>query len=339
MSQNPFPLSSLEELRSLADRLPGADETAREGAIARQAQLTKPVGSLGILEETACHFAAWQGRINPEIKRAQALVFAGNHGVVAQGISPFPQEVTVQMVANFRTGGAAINQLCRAAGADLEVIEIDGLNPTRDFTVEPAMTPEECLAALNTGAAAVDPEADVLLVGEMGIGNTTIAAALAAGVFGGTGADWVGPGTGLNAEGLIRKAGAVDKGVALHGHLDALGVMAALGGREEAAMAGAVLGARAKGVPVILDGFVCCAAVAPLFGADPRLLDHCLVGHASAEPGHVKLLDKLGKTPMIQIGMRLGEASGAAVALLLVRAALECHNGMATFAEAGVTEA
>lgn len=339
MTEPVFPLRSLAEVATLADRLPAPDATMAEAARTRQAQLTKPQGSLGMLEEMVELMAAVRGTARPVIDHAQALVFAGNHGVCAQGISQFPQEVTVQMVANFHSGGAAINQLCRAAGAQLDVIEIDLDKPTADFTQAAAMTEAECLDAINRGAAAVDPAADVLIVGEMGIGNTTIAAALAAGICGGAGADWVGMGTGVNPEGVARKAAAVDAGLARHAGLDPMGTLAALGGREEAAMAGAVLAARAHRILVILDGFVCTAAVAPLHAADPRLLDHCIVGHVSAEPGHRRLLATLGKKPVLDLGMRLGEASGAAVALLVLRAALECHNGMATFGEAGVSSA
>jgi nicotinate-nucleotide--dimethylbenzimidazole phosphoribosyltransferase len=245
------------------------------------------------------------------------------------------------MVANFEAGGAAINQLCRVNGAELSVIALELDRPTADFTQGPAMDEAETLAALNRGAAAVDEAADVLVLGEMGIGNSTVAAALAAALFGGAPQDWVGPGTGSDAEGLARKVSAVSRGLARHaGVLGNAGqVLAALGGREQAAICGAVLAARAARVPVILDGFICTAAASVLHAADPRLLDHCLAGHASAEPGHRRLLAAIGKRPVLEFDMRLGEGSGAALALGILRAALECHNGMATFGEAGVSEA
>lgn len=336
-----FTLASLDEIKTLAARLPTADKDAAAGARARQNSLTKPPGSLGRLEEIAEFMAAWRATARPEIWQAQALVFAGNHGICAQGVNPYPQEVTVQMVANFQAGGAAINQLARVNGADLDVIALDLDRPTGDFTQGPAMNAGDCLDALNRGAAAVNEGADILILGEMGIGNSTVAAALAAASFGGDAAAWVGPGTGSDKAGIARKVDAIERGLNLHA--DAKGnagaILAALGGREQAAICGAVLAARAARIPVILDGFICTAAAAVLHVADPALLDHCLVGHASAEPGHRKLLAAIGKRPVLEFDMRLGEGSGAALALGIVRAALACHNGMATFGEAGVSEA
>ncbi|NYS25374.1 nicotinate-nucleotide--dimethylbenzimidazole phosphoribosyltransferase [Rhodobacteraceae bacterium 2376] len=331
----PFPLSRLEDLLTLP--LPAPDPAAREGAVARQAQLTKPPGSLGRLEELALFMAAWRGNDRPRIDRAQALVFAGNHGVCAQGVNPFPQAVTALMVANFAAGGAAINQLCAVAGADLRVVPLDLERPTADITQGPAMPAAEALAAFNTGAAAVDPGADVLVLGEMGIGNSTISAALAQAVFGGAAADWVGPGTGADAAGMAQKAAVVERAVARHAGLAPLALLAALGGREQAALCGAVLAARMARIPVLLDGFICSAAVAPLHGARPEVLDHCLIAHQSAEPGHARLAAALGKAPLLSLGMALGEGTGAALALNVLRGALACHNGMATFAEAGIT--
>jgi len=330
---------SLAKIAALADTLPAANEGIREAALERQNSLTKPPGSLGRLEELAIFMAGWRDTARPMISLAQALVFAGNHGVCAQGVNPYPQEVTAQMVANFEHGGAAINQLCRANGAALRVIALDLDRPTADFTEAPAMTEAETLDAMNRGAAAVDPQADVLILGEMGIGNSTIAAALTTALFGGRAADWVGPGTGSDDAGIKRKIAAIETGVARHAGLGAMETLAALGGREQAAICGAVLAARALRIPVILDGFICTAAAATLHAADARLLDHCLVGHASAEPGHRRLLAALGKRAVLEFDMRLGEGSGAALALGILRAALECHNGMATFGEAGVSGA
>lgn len=327
---------SLSHVAALANALPVADEGARAAAERRQDSLTKPPGSLGRLEEIALFMAAWQGTERPRAERAQALVFAGNHGICAQGVNPFPQEVTAQMVANFRAGGAAINQLCRANGAELSVIALDLDRPTADFTEGPAMTEAETLEAMNRGAAALDPQADVLTLGEMGIGNSTISAALCAALFGGEVADWVGRGTGSDDAGLRRKIDAITRGLARHRGCSPLETLAVLGGREQAAICGAVLAARAARIPVILDGFICTAAVAPLFAADPRLLDHCLVGHLSLEPGHRRLLAAMGKTAILDFDMRLGEGSGAALALGILRSALACHNGMATFADAGI---
>jgi nicotinate-nucleotide--dimethylbenzimidazole phosphoribosyltransferase len=312
------------------------DESAAAAARARQNSLTKPPGSLGRLEELAVFLAGWQGRERPRLDRAQALVFAGNHGIVAQGVNPFPAEVTALMVQNFRAGGAAINQLCAVAGADLTVVPLALERPTGDFTQGAAMTPEEVAEAMLTGADAVDPEADILLLGEMGIGNSTVAAALAAATFGGGAEDWVGPGTGAEGDVLSRKHAAVTAGLARHGVADARSTLAAFGGREQAAICGAVLKARDLGIPVILDGFICTAAAAVLTRDDPAALAHCLIGHESAEPGHRRLIAALGMRPVLSLDMRLGEGSGAAVALLVVRGAVACHNGMATFAEAGI---
>jgi nicotinate-nucleotide--dimethylbenzimidazole phosphoribosyltransferase len=216
-------------------------------------------------------------------------------------------------------------------------LELD--RPTADFTSGPAMSDAECLAALNAGAAAVDRAADVLVLGEMGIGNSTVAAALAAALFGGEAAAWVGPGTGADTAGIARKVAAIEAGLRLHGGLDPARTLAAFGGREQWAICGAILAARQARIPVLLDGYICTAAAAVLHATDARLLDHCLVGHVSAEPGHRRLLAALGQRAVLDFDMRLGEGSGAALALGIVRAALACHNGMATFGEAGISEA
>ncbi|QAR24876.1 nicotinate-nucleotide--dimethylbenzimidazole phosphoribosyltransferase [Paracoccus denitrificans] len=313
------------------------DQTAAAAARDRQDQLTKPPGSLGRLEELAVFMAGWQGRERPKIERAQALVFAGNHGVTAQGVNPFPVEVTAQMVENFRKGGAAINQLCRLAGAELQVIALDLDRPTGDFTQGMAMEIDDLVAAIQTGKNAVDAQADVILLGEMGIGNSTVAAALAAATFGGTAEDWVGPGTGADDEVLARKIGAVEAGLKRHkGAATAASILGSYGGREQAAICGAVIRARELGIPVILDGFICSAAAGVLLVNDRNALDHCLIGHESAEPGHRRLIAVMRKEPVVTLDMRLGEGTGAAVALMILRAALECHDGMATFAEAGI---
>ncbi|MDO5646361.1 nicotinate-nucleotide--dimethylbenzimidazole phosphoribosyltransferase [Paracoccus sp. (in: a-proteobacteria)] len=313
------------------------NQSAADAARARQAQLTKPAGSLGRLEELAEFLAGWQGRECPRLDRAQAVIFAGNHGVVAQGITPFPAEVTAAMVANFAAGGAAMNQLCRVAGADLSVVPLDLDRPTADFTQGPAMTVAEVAEAMQTGADAVDDAADVLILGEMGIGNSTISAALAAASFGGRAEDWVGPGTGSEGAMLDAKRRVVTEGLARHQTTTTVETLAALGGREQAAICGAVRRARELGMPVILDGFICTAAAAVLTRDDPDALAHCLIGHESAEPGHRRLIAALGMRPVLSLDMRLGEGSGAAVALMILRAAVECHNGMATFAQAGIT--
>lgn len=328
-----------DDIANQFENLPAADTDAKDAASAREGNLTKPAGSLGRLEELSAWCAAWQGRHPASLDKVQILVFAGNHGVTAQGVSAFPPEVTVQMVGNFASGGAAINQLAALQGAELKVTPLDLDTPTADFTVAPAMSEAECAAAFSTGFDAVGDDLDALIVGEMGIGNTTTAAALACALFGGEAADWTGPGTGLDAAGIALKTRAVAAAMDLHGEDigDPIAALRCVGGRELAAMAGAVLAARQKRIPVILDGFVTTAAVAVLERTVPGALDHCVAGHVSGEPGHRRLLEKLGKDPVLDLGMRLGEASGAAVALGILRCALAAHNGMATFDEAAVS--
>jgi nicotinate-nucleotide--dimethylbenzimidazole phosphoribosyltransferase len=328
-----------EDIRALLENLPEADAKAAAAARARNSELTKPPGSLGRLEDLAEFIAAWQGRDPPRIDRPVVVVFAGNHGVVSQGVAAYPQAVTAQMVVNFQKGGAAINQLCRLFGLGLKVFELALSKPTRDITEDAALDEAECVAAMAFGMEAIAGGADLLCLGEMGIGNTTIAAALCAGLFGGRGGDWVGPGTGVDAAGLKRKADAVDRALALHAdHLgDPLEVLRRLGGRELAAIAGAIIAARHHRIPVLLDGYVATAAAAVLRCANSRALDHCLAAHCSAEPAHRALLQRIGKEPLLDLGMRLGEASGAALGAAIVKAAVETHAGMATFAEAGVS--
>ena len=320
--------------------MPGPDLEAVAAVKARDAQLTKPPGALGRLEDITEWLAAWQQRSTPKVDRPVVAVFAGNHGVVAQGVAAYPQAVTAQMVANFQSDGAAVNQICKTFDLGLKVYELALEVPTNDITQDAAMTEKDCAATMAYGMEAIANGCDLLCIGEMGIGNTTIAAALAHGLFGGKPEDWVGPGTGVDAEGLKRKADAVSRAVALHkAHLnDPLEVLRRLGGRELAAMAGAILGARINHVPVLIDGYVATAAAAVLFKADPTALNHCYAAHVSAEPAHKALLTKLGLKPLLDLGMRLGEASGAALAAGLVRAAVNCHNGMATFASAGVSD-
>ncbi len=329
--------STLDEFAAIVRAFPAADQAAIDGAAARNGMLTKPPGALGRLEDLAIWYAGWRGDARPRLESPQVLVFAGNHGVTAQGISAFPPEVTVQMVANFEAGGAAINQLSDAFGAKMSVHAIDLDRPTEDFTTGPAMEDEDCVAALRVGWDAVDPTADLVVTGEMGIGNTTSAAAIACALFGGTGGDWVGRGTGIDDEGLERKADVVDWGVSLHQGTP-LEVLAHLGGRELAAMVGAIARARAERIPVILDGFICTASASVLHALSSTALDHCVAGHVSAEQAHRVLLDKLGKEPLLSLGMRLGEGSGAALAIGVLKGAIACHSGMATFAEAGVSE-
>jgi nicotinate-nucleotide--dimethylbenzimidazole phosphoribosyltransferase len=335
-----MPFKSLEELRAACHDLPAGDDDAAAAVAARQNTLTKPQGSLGRLEATAAWLARWQGRAMPKLDRTKIFVFAGNHGVTAKGVSAFPAEVTVQMVANFSHGGAAINQLARVAGAELEVIALDLDHPTGDFTETAAMDEAAFLAAVSTGYDAVGEDIDLVCFGEMGIGNTTPAAAISAALFGGGAEKWTGRGTGVDDQGLRRKVEVIEAGLARHAAAlsDPLAIAAAFGGRELAAILGGVLAARHRNVPVLLDGFVCTAAAAPLGRLHPQGLAHTIAAHVSAEAGHRSLLEALGLPPLLDLGMRLGEGSGAAIAINIVRAALECHARMASFAEAGVSD-
>ncbi|RVT91004.1 nicotinate-nucleotide--dimethylbenzimidazole phosphoribosyltransferase [Sphingomonas crocodyli] len=331
--------ASIETFETALASLTQPDAAAIAAAQARQAQLTKPAGSLARLEEIAIFFAGWQGRERPRIDRGRVAVFAGNHGVTVHGVSAFPADVTVQMVANFRAGGAAINALAKAADLELIIVPIDLDTPTADFTVAPAMSEAECLAALSAGAEAVEPGLDLIVVGEMGIGNSTAAAALATRSFGGAVADWTGPGTGLDGAGIARKIAVIERALQHHGSapMTPFETLRRVGGREIAAIAGAILRARQLGIPVVLDGFIASSAIAPLAAANPGVTAHCIAGHCSAEPGHQKLLDQLGLNPLLRLNMRLGEASGGAVAVNIIRSALAAHAQMATFAEAAVS--
>jgi nicotinate-nucleotide--dimethylbenzimidazole phosphoribosyltransferase len=327
-------------LRAVCLDLPSGHPAASAAVAQREAVLTKPPRSLGRLEDLVAWLAHWQRHAPPRLERVEILVFAGNHGVTAQGVSAYPAEVTAQMVANFAAGGAAINQLARAAGAELRVIPLSLDKPTADFTQQPALTEGEFMAAVTVGYDAVLPDCDLICLGEMGIGNTTAAAAIAAALFGGGGERWAGRGTGVDEDGLSRKRAVIGRALARHGGVlhDPLAVAAALGGRELAAILGATLAARRKNIPVLLDGFVCTAAVAPLAKLRADTLAHAQAAHVSAEAGHRMLLEEMGLKPLVDLNMRLGEASGAAVALQILRAALACHTGMATFAEAGVSD-
>jgi len=328
-----------DDIRDLLKDLPGPDQEAMEKCRARDRSLTKPPGALGRLEHIAEWLCGWQAHYPPRMERPVVAVFAGNHGVVAQGISAYPQAVTSQMVANFRAGGAAINQICKTFGLGLKVFELALELPTRDITEDAALDEAECAATIAYGMEAIADGCDLLCIGEMGIGNTTIAAAIAHALFGGAPEDWVGPGTGVDSRGLRHKADAVRRAVALHGaHLsDPLEVLRRLGGREIAAMTGAILAARLQRVPVLLDGYVATAAAAVLHAMRSDALDHCIAAHCSAEPAHRSFLTRLGQVPLLDLGMRLGEGSGAALAAGIVRAAVNLHNGMATFESAGVS--
>jgi nicotinate-nucleotide--dimethylbenzimidazole phosphoribosyltransferase len=339
VSLMPHP-NAFDDIRALFQLMPEASPAAIAAVERRQRELTKPAGSLGRLEDLVAWLAAWQGKDMPSLERPLVAVFAGNHGIVAQGVSAYPAAVTRQMVANFSGGGAAINQICATFGLGLKVYELALDVPTRDITQHAAMEEREAAGTFAFGMEAVADGPDLLIPGDMGIGNTTIAAAIYHALYGGQAKDWVGRGAGLDDAGLARKVGAVERAVALHkGHLDdPLEVLRRVGGREIAAIAGAILAARLQRIPVILDGYVVCAAAALLHACDPHALDHCLAGHLSAEGAHREVLRRLGKPPLLDLAMRLGEASGGALAAGVLKAAVACHSGTSTFAQAGVAD-
>jgi len=327
-----------DDFRDLVNLVPGPDEAAVAAFRARDALLTKIPGSLGRLEEIAELVAAHGGKSPPKIDKPLVAVFAANHGITAKGVSAFPAEVTKQMVANYAAGGAAINQICMVSDIGLKVFELALDFPTPDISEEDAFDEAGCAATMAFGMEALAGGTDLLCLGEMGIGNTAVASAIYLALFGGTAADWVGPGTGVAGTALAHKTQVVADAVArIGGEKDPFEVLRRLGGREIAAMVGAILGARHQKVPVVVDGFVTSAAAAIVWALNPAAIDHCIFAHVSAEPAHRRALATMGKSPLFDLGMRLGEGTGAALAAGIVRAACATHAGMATFAEAGVS--
>ncbi|CAH0301895.1 nicotinate-nucleotide--dimethylbenzimidazole phosphoribosyltransferase [Pseudomonas brassicacearum] len=335
------------------------DTQALEQATARQQQLTKPAGSLGRLESVAVQLAGLQGQVEPSLDRLWIAIFAGDHGVVAEGVSAYPQEVTGQMLLNFVSGGAAISVLARQLGASLEVVDLGTVTPSLDlpgvrhlnvgpgtanFAQGPAMTPSQGEQALRAGrdsvARAVAAGTHLFIGGEMGIGNTTAASALACALLECPVAHLVGPGTGLDAAGVSRKAQVIERALALHaaqGH-DPLQTLFNLGGFEIVALVGAYLASAQQGVAVLVDGFICSVAALVAVRINPACRPWLLFGHRGAEPGHRHVLETLGAEPLLDLGLRLGEGSGAALAVPLLRLACDLHGQMATFAEAAVAD-
>lgn len=332
-----FP-NTFDDIRKLVASAPGPNLDNAQKVREREIQLTKPTGALGRLEALSEWTASWQEHYPPAIHNAVICVFAGSHGIAEKQVSAYPPSVNRQMLDNFINEGAGINALSHTIGCKVQVIELDMDRPTHDFTEQAAMSEAECVHAFTEGMKAVPEKCDILAVGELGIGNTTTAAAIYCGLFGGNASDWVGRGSGVDDEGLKRKCDVVAAGLELHrGFLkDPLQVLARMGGREIAAIAGAVLMARLRRIPVVLDGFICCSGPAVLYALLPSALDHCLAGHVSAEGAHGRVLKQLGKEPVLSLGMRLGEGTGAVLAIGIVKAALDAHNRMATFAEASV---
>jgi nicotinate-nucleotide--dimethylbenzimidazole phosphoribosyltransferase len=319
---------------------PGGNEEAVDAVRIHDAQLTKPRGSLGKLETLVEHLARWQGKSPPTLENPMVAIFAGNHGVTDQGVSAFPRDVTAQMVKNFTDGGAAISQICALHELNLRVFELALEVPTGDITRDAAMDDRTCAATVAFGMEAIAGKPDALAIGEMGIGNTTVAAAIYAALYGGAGADWVGRGTGVDDQGLGRKASAVDRALAFHDAelTSPMAILARLGGREIAAMLGALVAARHQKVPVFVDGFVATSTAALAHAVNPEAISHCVFGHVSAETAHARALDAMGVTPLLDLDMRLGEGTGAALGLVLAKTALHLHTHMATFSSAGVSD-
>lgn len=330
--------SPFDDLRALFRIMPPPSRDMAEMARERDAQLVKPQGSLGRLEEVVEWLAAWQGKSKPTMDRPLVAIFVANHGVVAQGVSKWPPAVTRQMMETFAAGGAAVNQICATYDLGLKVFDLALDIPTADITQAPALDERAAAATFAFGMESIAGGVDVLCLGEMGIGNTTAAAAIFHALYGGAAADWVGRGAGIDDAGLARKIDAVERAVALHrDHIgDPLEIMRRLGGREICAIAGAIVAARIERIPVILDGYVATAAAAIVHAVDPAGVEHCMAGHRSAEAPHGEALRRLGMNPLLDLGMRLGEGSGAAMAAGIVKAALACHRDMATFAQANV---
>ena len=335
--------SNFSEILNIITQLPKGDVHAYNAAAQRNDILTKPQGSLGRLEDIALWVATWQGLKKNQMPKAdyiKTLIFAGNHGIAQQNVSAFPQHVTAQMLQNFQQGGAAINQLCGLCDSELQIFDLNIEQPTQDFSIKPAMTEEECVTAIAYGMQALGNKCDLVCLGEMGIANSTSAAAIAYALFGGKASDWVGRGTGINDQQLTHKIDIIEKSVMLHQSAlkTPLHILQYLGGYELAAIIGAIIAARQAQVPVLCDGYACSVAAAILYAIDHNLLDHCQIGHLSEERGHTILCEKINKDPILKLSMRLGEGSGAATAALIVKAAIACHQGMATFADAGIAE-
>lgn len=334
-----IPMSGLpfDDIRALIRGMPGPDETAAEEAAARQKQLLKPEGALGRLEEIAVWLARWSGQARPAITRPTVVIFAANHGVHAKGVSAYPQSVTQIMVETFAAGGAAINQICLAHNLGLKVFDLALDHPTPDISEQDAFDEQACAATIAYGMEAVAGKPDLLILGEMGIANTTVASAICHALYGGAPEDWTGRGSGVDQAGYQRKCALVGQAVArLAGEDDPLEILRRLGGREIAALVGAIAAARYERVPVLLDGFTVSAAAAVLKAMRADALDHCLFAHRSAEAAHGRLLERLEMRPLLDLDMRLGEGSGAALAAGIVKTAAAIHADMATFSDVGL---
>jgi nicotinate-nucleotide--dimethylbenzimidazole phosphoribosyltransferase len=326
------------DLEQLLRLLPGPDADAAAAVRQRAAQVLRPAGAFARLDEVAVWLAGWQRTARPSVCRPATVLFAADHGVAGHGVSAYPAEVTAAMLRALNEGVATANAMAAVVGAELIVCDVGVGQPTAALHLEPALSPErfaECVAAGRQAVASLD--ADLLVLGELGIGNTTAAAAICAALYGGAAADWTGRGAGVDDAGYARKTAVIEAArQRLAANAGPLDVLREVGGAELAAVAGAALEARLRSIPVILDGYVVTAAVAPLGKLEPAALDHCLAGHTSGEPGHRRVLERLGKPPLLDLGLRLGEGTGAMAAVPLVRMAAACVTDVATFAEWGL---
>jgi nicotinate-nucleotide--dimethylbenzimidazole phosphoribosyltransferase len=330
-----------EAIRSLLDALPPPDAEVAAAVRERAARVLRPAGALARLDEVAVWLAGWQRTERPHVDDPAAVVFVADHGVATEGVSAYPAGVTAVMLAALRDGVATANAIARSLGVRISVVDVGVGRPTGNLTVEPALDPASFVACVDAGRRAVDaiaePACDLLVLGEMGIANTTAAAVVCAALFGGHAEDWTGRGTGVDEEGFARKIAAVEAARRrIDGVSDPFEILRQVGGAELAAIAGATIQARRRSIAVVLDGFVATAAVAPLDAARPGALDHCIAGHCSGELGHRPLLEKLGKPPVLDLGLRLGEASGGLAAVPIVRLAAACVINVATFEERGL---
>ena len=316
-------------------RVPEGDRTAGDAVRARAAEILRPAGALARFDDVAAWVAEWQGSSSPAVRKPAALIFAADHGVAVAGVSKYPVDVTAAMLAAYRAGKSTVSAFAAVAGATVDAIDVGVGRATGDIRFEPAMSLERFEEACTAGRQAVERlDADILVLGEMGIGNTTAAAAVAAALAGGEVASWVGRGTGVDDEGLNRKQQAVQQAVdRVAGVVDPLEVLRELGGAELAAIAAAIVAARSRRLPVLIDGYVVTASALPLALARSGALDHCLAGHCSSEPGHRRLLERLGKAPLLDLDMRLGEGSGAMAAAPLVAMACAGITDVPTFGE------
>lgn len=318
--------------------LPGPDEAAAAAVRSRAAHVIRPPGALARLDEVAVWLGAWQRTSRPAVSRPAAVIFVADHGVADEGVSAFPAAITAHMLRALRSGAATAAVMAAEVGARLEVVDVGTGRPTGNLAREAALDEARFAEALSAGARAVAGlDTDLLVLGEMGIANTTAAAAVCAALYGGPAELWTGRGTGVDDDTYALKVGVVERAVARVGEgCGPMEVLRELGGSELAAIAGAVLEARRCSIPVLLDGFVVTAAACVLDHARPGALAHCLAAHRSAEPGHAAVLSKLGLEPLLDLGLRLGEGSGALAAIPLVRLAAACVNDVSTFEEWGM---